>query len=80
VAEDERSFIDEARSALPPEPWDETTWRSWTEALKAKTGRKGKALFMPLRLALTGRDHGPDMSHLLPFIGREAALWRLAGA
>jgi glutamyl-tRNA synthetase len=71
-------FLGEARLALPAEPWDEATWRLWTEALKGKTGRKGRSLFMPLRLALTGLDHGPDMTHLLPFIGRELALQRLS--
>ena len=66
---------------LPPEPWDESVWRRWTGVLKERTGRKGKALFLPLRLALTGRAHGPEMSRLLPLIGRERALSRLrAGA
>ena len=49
-------------------------------ALKDATGRKGKALFLPLRLALTGREHGPDMAALLPLIGRDAALERLRAA
>ena len=80
VGGEERDFFAEASSALPPEPWDEATWRSWTDALKGTTGRKGRALFMPLRLALTGLDHGPDMSHLLPLIGRQAAERRLAAA
>ena len=62
---------------LPAEPWDGTTWKTWTEAVKAATGRKGKALFMPLRLALTGLDHGPELAQLLPLIGRERALERL---
>ncbi len=79
IEEDDRAFLGEARLALPAEPWDESTWRLWTAALKDRTGRKGRALFMPLRQALTGLDHGPDMSHLLPFIGRELALKRLAG-
>jgi glutamyl-tRNA synthetase len=78
LAQEDRTFVSEARHALPPEPWDETSWRLWTERLKTMTGRKGRALFMPLRQALTGLDHGPDMSHLLPFIGRELALRRLA--
>ena len=51
--------------------------RNWTEALKIATGRKGKALFLPLRLALTGEDHGPDLVTLLPLIGREKAAERL---
>lgn len=68
-----------ALAALPPEPWDETTWGALTGAVKEATGRKGKALFHPLRLALTGRDHGPELKTLLPLIGRERAAKRLAG-
>lgn len=55
-------------------------WLALTGALKAASGRKGKALFLPLRQALTGMDHGPDMAALLPLIGREAALERLKAA
>ncbi len=68
-----------AASLLPPEPWDNTTWGAWTNAVKTATGRKGKALFMPLRQALTGLDHGPELKNLLPLIGRERASARLAG-
>ena len=50
-----------------------TTWKTWTDAVKAETGAKGSGLFMPLRQALTGLDHGPDMGPLLPLIGRENA-------
>lgn len=64
---------------LPAEPWESTTWSAWTKAVGASTGLKGKALFQPLRRALTGRDHGPEMQNLLPLIGRERALARLAG-
>ncbi len=46
---EDRDFLADARELLPPEPWDETTWSQWTEALKDKTGRKGRALFHPLR-------------------------------
>lgn len=75
----DKAFLDTALRLLPPEPWDETTWKSWTEAVKAATGAKGKALFMPLRQALTGLDHGPEMSHLLPLISRPRAVARLSG-
>lgn len=78
VDADDRDFVTEARKLLPAEPWDGTTWKSWTEAVKSATGRKGKPLFMPLRLALTGLDHGPELAQLLPLIGRERALERLA--
>ena len=76
-AADDAAFIAEARGLLPPEPWTGDTWKQWTEAVKAATGRKGKGLFMPLRLALTGLDHGPELAALLPLIGRKAALERL---
>lgn len=71
-------LLETARALLPQEPWDETTWSNWTRAVQAATGAKGKALFMPLRLALTGLDHGPELKVLLPLVGREEALKRLA--
>ena len=69
----------EAAALLPPEPWDETTWSAWSSAVKQATGAKGKALFQPLRLALTGREHGPELKLLLPMIGRARAAARLEG-
>jgi len=48
--------------------FDEYTWSKWTEEVKQLTGRKGKQLFMPLRLALTGKERGPDMSKVLPLL------------
>jgi glutamyl-tRNA synthetase len=74
---DDPTFLASAAAALPPEPWDGTTWSIWTEAVKAATGAKGKALFMPLRRALTGLDHGPELKGLLPLIGRARAEARL---
>lgn len=68
-----------AEGLLPPEPWNETTWAAWTDAVKAASGIKGKALFHPLRLALTGREQGPELKVLLPLIGRERAAARLRG-
>jgi len=73
------AFAAAAAALLPPEPWDEATWGGWIERVKAETGAKGKALFLPLRLALTGREHGPELKNLLPLIGRERALARLSG-
>ncbi len=78
VIQDE-AVVRAARQHLPPPPWTEATWKAWTEALKQATGAKGRALFMPLRLALTGRDHGPELAHLLPLIGPERAGRRLMG-
>jgi glutamyl-tRNA synthetase len=68
-----------ALAALPPGEPTAETWRPWTEAVKAATGAKGRALFMPLRLALTGLDHGPELAPLLPLIGRARIAARLAG-
>jgi glutamyl-tRNA synthetase len=75
----DREFASIAARLLPPEPWDDKTWETWTVALKEETGRSGKALFLPLRLALTGQEHGPEMRVVLPLIGRERSLMRLAG-
>jgi glutamyl-tRNA synthetase len=74
----ERDFLRAARDALPPEPWDDTTWTAWSRALGEATGRKGAALFRPLRRALTGQERGPEMKVLLPLIGRARAERRLA--
>ncbi|TXM76307.1 glutamate--tRNA ligase [Methylobacterium sp. WL103] len=70
---------DAALATLPPEPYGPETWKAWTTAIRERTGAKGKALFMPLRLALTGLEHGPDLAALLPLIGRDRAARRLAG-
>jgi glutamyl-tRNA synthetase len=75
---DEPDFLAEAARLLP-ETLDAEAWSVWTSAIKEATGRKGKQLFLPLRRALTGLDHGPEMGLLLPLIGREKALRRLAG-
>ena len=75
----DRALCDKAAALLPPEPWDEGTWPAWSGAVKDATGAKGKALFGPLRLALTGREHGPELKLLLPLIGRARAVARLQG-
>lgn len=72
-------FAAAALDVLPSEPWDGQTWKAWTNAVKERTGAKGKALFMPLRLAVTGLEHGPDLSGLLPLIGRDIVAARLGG-
>ena len=79
VAGEDEDFVRTAAELLPAGPLDETSWSGWTSALKERTGRKGKALFMPLRLALTGQSHGPEMAVLLPLIGAERARKRLQG-
>jgi len=72
-------FLARAAALLPAPPWDETTWTAWTGAVKAATGHKGRALFHPLRLALTGVEHGPELKNLLPVIGPGRARARLVG-
>lgn len=75
---EDAAFTRQAADALPQEPWDATTYDAWINAVKAATGRKGKELFMPLRRALTGMDHGPEMKALLPLLGRDKTLKRLS--
>lgn len=70
-------FLSAASGLLPTGDWDDTTWGVWTKAVAASSGRKGKELFLPLRLALTGVEHGPEMSKLLPLLGRERVVARL---
>lgn len=69
----------QAAGLLPDEPWDETTWDVWIAALKTASGRKGRGLFHPLRLALTAREDGPELKALLPLIGRAKVEARLSG-
>jgi glutamyl-tRNA synthetase len=76
----DRAFLVEAARLADAIDWSSDPWHAITGALKEATGRKGRALFLPLRRALTGRDHGPDMAALLPLIGRGRALERLASA
>lgn len=71
-------FIAEALGLLPSAPWDTDTWGAWTRAVKEATGRKGRQLFMPLRKALTGMEHGPELNVLLLLIGRERVVERLS--
>ncbi|MCO7738721.1 glutamate--tRNA ligase [Brucella intermedia] len=75
-SEEDRAFLREAFTLLPPAPWDHQTWKIWADSVKAATGRKGKNLFMPLRLALTGQAHGPELADLLVLIGPERTLSR----
>lgn len=73
------AVVEAAAAALPPEPWGPDTWPAWAGAAQAAAGVRGRALFRPLRLALTGREQGPELAALLPLIGRERALARLSG-
>lgn len=75
--DDDRAYLAQAAEALT---WGDDPWGALTSTLKEATGRKGKGLFLPLRQALTGMDHGPDMGELLPLIGEDQARARLAQA
>ena len=77
LSDEDKTYLAEAAAVLET---GEADWKALTAALKEATGRKGKALFLPLRQALTGMEHGPDMAALLPLIGRNEALRRLAAA
>ena len=68
IDEEDAAFVAEAMALLPEGPYDGDTWGQWTSAVKEATGRKGRGLFMPLRKALTGQSHGPDMSQVLPLL------------
>ena len=76
-APEDAEFLSQAAQVAETLDWNEAPWAALTSALKDASGRKGKSLFLPLRLALTGREHGPDMGALLPLIGKERALNRL---
>ncbi|MEP3476928.1 MAG: glutamate--tRNA ligase [Hyphomicrobiales bacterium] len=76
---EDAEFCDKALSVLPEGPYDETSWGTFTKAVKEATGAKGKALFQPLRLSLTGQPHGPELKALLPLIGPDRAAGRLKG-
>ena len=68
IDDQDREFVRKAVSLLPPGQFDANTWKTWTQNVTEVTGRSGKNLYMPLRQALTGMSHGPDMGHLLPFL------------
>jgi glutamyl-tRNA synthetase len=79
VDEEDKDFVATAATLLPEGELTGESWSQWANAVKAETGRKGRGLFMTLRKALTGQEHGPDMGALLPLIGRDRALKRLQG-
>jgi glutamyl-tRNA synthetase len=76
LSEEDKAFVREAFDLLPAEPWNRETWKQWTDAVKERSGRRGRALFAPLRLALTGVPSGPELADLLPLLGREGTLAR----
>jgi glutamyl-tRNA synthetase len=74
IAPEDAEFVAQALTLLPPPPYGPEAWAEWTNRVKAATGRKGKGLFMPLRKAVTGQGHGPDMAALMPLMQRIVAL------
>lgn len=68
IDDEDKDFVAQAMAMLPDDPFDGDSWGTWTKAVKEATGRKGRGLFMPLRKALTGQSHGPDMSAVLPLL------------
>lgn len=76
----DQAVIKSAIENFPESEFTDSSWKAWTSSIAEDTGNKGKALFMPLRLALTGMNHGPEMAKLLPLIGREESLARLQSA
>lgn len=77
LSAEDRDFLHKTLAFLPLEPWNESTWDAWLYAIKPTTERKGKELFMPIRKALTGLDHGPEFKKLLPLLGYERTVKRL---
>ena len=80
LAEEERAVVAKAAEVAATLDWSGDPWHALADALKSSTGQKGRALFHPLRVALTGRDSGPEMAGLLRRIGKERALARLSAA
>lgn len=76
---EDKEYVANAADLLPPAPWNENTFNDWIGKVKESTDRKGKTLFMPLRQALTGMDHGPELPVLLPLLGPEKTKQRLQG-
>lgn len=74
VADEDRDFVARAFDLLGDPPYDKDTWSEWTDKVKRETGRKGRALFMPLRLAITGRTSGPEMADILPLLQKRPSL------
>ncbi len=78
VTAEETAVIAAALKTLPPEPWDQATWKPWVAEIAAASGAKGRALYHPLRLALTGEEQGPEMAVLLPLLGHNRVAERLS--
>ena len=74
MADEDREFVAQAFAMLPEPPYTLETWKSWTDAVKEATGRKGKGLFMPLRKAVTGLERGPEMADVMALLQKKPSL------
>lgn len=74
VADEDRDMVAQAFDLLGEPPYTDATWGEWTNAVKEATGRKGKGLFMPLRLAVTGQARGPEMAQVMPLLQKKPSL------
>ncbi|MBT8459003.1 MAG: glutamate--tRNA ligase [Boseongicola sp.] len=74
VEDEDRDFVATAFELLGDPPYTDDTWSTWTNAVKAETGRKGRGLFMPLRLAITGQTRGPEMAEVMPLLQKKPSL------
>ena len=72
-----RDFLKIAQETLPNTPWNDKTWSIWTDEISQKTGLKGRELFLPLRIALTGENSGPELAKFILLLGRDLVLSRL---
>ena len=72
-----RDFLKIAQETLPNTPWNDKTWSIWTDEISQKTGLKGRELFLPLRIALTGENSGPELAKFILLLGRDLVLRRL---
>ena len=72
-------FMKLAESLLPPEPWDEDTWGKWISSIKEVSDKKGKDLFLPLRMAITGQSYGPELKNIILLMGYDKIKYRLSG-
>lgn len=80
LSDEDKAFIGEAAALFPAGDVTTDTWKTWSDAVKAKTGRKGKQLYQPLRRVLTDQEHGPEMDRMLVLIGGDKARSRLVQA
>jgi glutamyl-tRNA synthetase len=75
----DQNFLNSCAQCLPVGSWDETIWEKWMQNIITTTSKKGKELFMPIRLALTGLEHGPELKSMIYLLGKEKILKRLNG-